>query len=294
MTTLNNCPLCSSQKIVRVLTSKDYFLTLREFNVDTCNSCGISFTNPIPSEAETPTYYHSDNYISHGRKTFSFFYTVYKIVRTFSLQWKTEIVRQAIGEKGSIMDYGCGTGDFLLTCKEKGYQILGVEPSRKAREEASGKLGRVVNSNLDSLGERKFDIITLWHVLEHVPDIKTTIATLKSHLNQKGTLIIAVPNHKSYDANQYKQYWAGYDLPRHLWHFDQEILAKIIENAGLQFEKVIPMKLDSYYVSILSSKYMPGNKLINLLKSFKNGLLSNMSAKITNEYSSLIYIAKAR
>jgi 2-polyprenyl-3-methyl-5-hydroxy-6-metoxy-1,4-benzoquinol methylase len=192
------------------------------------------------------------------------------------------------------MDYGCGTGDFLLTCKEKGYQIFGVEPSRKARVEASGKLGRVVNSNLDSLGERKFDSITLWHVLEHVPDIKTTIATLKSHLNQKGTLIIAVPNHKSYDAKKYKQYWAGYDLPRHLWHFDQEILVKIIENAGLQFEKVIPMKLDSYYVSILSSKYMPGNKLINLLKSFKNGLLSNMSAKITNEYSSLIYIAKTR
>ena len=294
MTTLTNCPFCSSQNVVRVLASKDYFLTSTEFNVDRCNSCGITFTNPIPSDSETPTYYQSDNYLSHGGKNSSLFYNAYKLARAFSLQWKTKIVSEAIGEKGSIMDYGCGTGDFLLTCKGKGYRIFGVEPSTKAREDATAKLGNVVASNFPSITERNFDMITLWHVLEHVPDLATTIETLKTYLSLKGTLLIAVPNHKSYDAKHYGEYWAAYDLPRHLWHFDQTTMSNVLEKAGLQVKKIIPLKLDSYYVSILSSKYTPGNKVINFLKAIKNGLLSNRSAKKTTEYSSLIYIAKPR
>lgn len=294
MTTLTNCPFCSSQNIARVLASKDYFLTSKEFNVDRCNACGITFTNPIPSDSETPTYYQSDNYLSHGGKNSSLFYNVYKLVRAFSLKWKTKIVSEAIGEKGSIMDYGCGTGDFLLTCKGKGYQVFGVEPSTKAREDATAKLGQKVASNLSSVSEKNFDIITLWHVLEHVQDIATTIETLKTYLSDKGTLLIAVPNHKSYDAKHYGKYWAAYDLPRHLWHFDQKTMLTVLDKTGLTVKKIIPMKLDSYYVSILSSKYTPGNKIINLLKAFKTGLLSNNRAKKTTEYSSLIYIAKAR
>lgn len=294
MTTLTNCPYCSSQRIARVLTSKDYFLTSNEFNVDRCYNCGITFTNPIPSDSEMPMYYQSNNYLSHGGKNSSLFYNVYKLVRAFSLKWKTKIVSEAIGEKGSIMDYGCGTGDFLQTCDGKGYQIFGVEPSTKAREDATAKLGPVVASSLPSVSERNFDLITLWHVLEHVPDIATTVATLKTYLSLKGILLIAVPNHKSYDAKHYGQYWAAYDLPRHLWHFDQTTMLTVLGKAGLQVKKIIPMKLDSYYVSILSSKYTPGNKLINLIKAIKNGLLSNTSAKKTTEYSSLIYIAKPR
>lgn len=188
-----------------------------------------------------------------------------------------------------MLDIGSGTGDFLFTCKKDNWNVFGVEPSKEAREISSHKNIEVV-SNLSFLEEDRFDVITLWHVLEHVENLFEYIETLKKKLKPDGVLIIAVPNFNSYDAKFYKEYWAAFDVPRHLWHFSQESIKKLFGNVSMKVEKVLPMKFDSYYVSMLSEKYKNGKH--RFLKAFYIGFLSNLKARSTSEYSSLIYIIK--
>lgn len=286
------CPSCQHKTIEVILEGKDYFLTQEPFQVNKCQNCLLVFTNPQPNIEEIAKYYQSNNYISHGAKKFSVFDKLYKLVQKFSLRWKTKIIRNLIGSTGKVLDYGCGTGDFLSTCKSIGYQINGIEPSTKAYDEASKKLGTCVKQHLESIPTSDFDIITLWHVLEHIQDFTTVLKSLKKKLQPNGYFLIAVPNHKCYDANFYKETWAALDLPRHLWHFDQTTMKNTLNMVGLEVKQTIPMLLDAYYVSILSSNYRPGLKIPKLITALTIGLLSNLRARKNTEYSSLLYIVK--
>jgi 2-polyprenyl-3-methyl-5-hydroxy-6-metoxy-1,4-benzoquinol methylase len=290
MNTLSNCPYCLSTTIKNILITKDYFLTKESFNIDKCDSCGLTFTNPQPSENEIHKYYQSDNYVSHGAKRFSLFDNLYIIARSFSLKWKLSIIRKKL-KHGKILDYGCGTGEFLNHCSLNGYTVIGIEPSARAREQASLKLGQRVFESIEEIPNKKFDIITLWHVLEHIHDISSILEKLKEKLTETGTILIAVPNHNSKDCKIYRKFWAAYDTPRHLWHFDQSSMTKLLKKENFILEKIIPMKMDSYYVSILSEKYKNGGSLKNILNGLIIGYKSNKEAKLNNEYSSLIYLA---
>jgi 2-polyprenyl-3-methyl-5-hydroxy-6-metoxy-1,4-benzoquinol methylase len=251
-------------------------------------------TNPRPEGKDLARYYHSDAYISHSNKGGNLIDQVYKIARRFTLKWKYNLIQtQTITKAKSILDYGCGTGAFLEQCKKHQMFISGVEPSAVARVQAQKQTSGEVVGDIAQLSTRSFDVITLWHVLEHVSELHGTITQLKTHLKENGTIFIAVPNLQSHDAKNYREHWAGFDVPRHLWHFSRKSMTTFVQLHELKVINVLPMRLDSYYVSLLSEKYKSGKSgFANINKALVQGWKSNREAHATNEYSSLIYVLR--
>ena len=246
-------------------------------------------TSPQPSLENLPKYYESDDYISHTDSKRSLFEKMYQIIKSYSVNKKVGLINQYHSQKGKLLDIGAGTGDFLSIAKKAGWEITGIEPNQKAKSIAIAKNVNFAE-NLESLPSQSFDVITMWHVLEHVPDIENQIKTLKRLIKPNGTIIIAVPNYKSFDAKYYGSFWAAYDVPRHLWHFSKTAIEKLFAKEDLKLIKVSPMVFDSFYVSLLSEKYKTGK--MNFLKAFCIGLKSNIKAKQNFEYSSHIYFIK--
>lgn len=274
---------------VKKLDLKDYFLTGETFEIYEDSETGVQYTVPQPIE-NLGKYYESENYISHTDGKKSLFERFYQIAKTINLNEKLKLINRIATGK-TILDYGCGVGDYLDFMQKNGYTVLGMEPNDSARKIAQSKIGKenVVSTAIENI-DQKFDVITLWHVLEHIPNLKEMILHLKNHLTENGTLVIAVPNHESFDATYYKEHWAAYDVPRHLWHFSADSMHQLFSQFGMKIESVEPMKLDAFYVSLLSEKYK-GNKL-GFLNAIRVGLESNWKAKKSGQYSSLIYIIK--
>lgn len=289
--TLSVCPICQGTSINPFLSVKDYTVSNEEFKLVTCNGCSFVFTNPRPESRLIQSFYKSEKYISHTGGSTALMDRLYRMARNFTLRWKLQLISTYTQEK-IILDYGCGTGNFLSYLKTNGWKTTGVEPAEDARNKAIEN-GINVNANLTEI-DSTFSIITLWHVLEHVHTLTTTLTELKKKLRTSGTIFIAVPNYKSADATYYKEHWAAYDVPRHLWHFNRETMTQLLSNTGFKIEKVIPMKLDAYYVSLLSELYK--NNHIGFISRYINATyqawMSNRAARETGEYSSLIYVAK--
>ncbi|WP_374107995.1 class I SAM-dependent methyltransferase [Tenacibaculum aquimarinum] len=269
------------------LTTKDYSVSKEVFELEKNEEFDMLVTIPVPKNLSS--YYESENYISHTDGKKGVFEKVYQLVKNYTLKRKLKLINSFNSEEKTILDIGAGTGDFLATCKNDNWQVLGIEPNKKAREIAASK-NITLQENISVVKNKKFDVITLWHVLEHVENLEEYIQQLKALLKENGTLIIAVPNYKSYDANHYKKYWAAFDVPRHLWHFSQTSISKLFSKENITIVKTLPMKFDSYYVSLLSERYKNGK--MNPFKAFWIGFTSNRKAKKTNEYSSLIYVLK--
>ncbi|WP_291959752.1 class I SAM-dependent methyltransferase [Maribacter sp.] len=271
------------------IVTKDYLVTQEEFELEYDSKTDMLITKPIPKNLEN--YYDSSNYISHSDNANNLFEKIYQIVKKYTLNKKVKLIDQYSNEQKNLLDIGCGTGEFLTTAKNYNWKVIGVELNDQARTKASNK-DLIVYESLNHLQNQKFEVITLWHVLEHLPNLEDQIKNIKSLLKKNGTLIIAVPNYKSYDAQYYKEFWAAYDTPRHLWHFSQTAMKKLFQNENMFVEKTLPMYFDSYYVSLLSEKYKNGSS--NYFNAFYRGFISNWKAKSSNEYSSLIYILKNR
>jgi 2-polyprenyl-3-methyl-5-hydroxy-6-metoxy-1,4-benzoquinol methylase len=247
-------------------------------------------TFPKPSLEKLPSYYESDDYISHTDGKRSLFEKMYHFVKGIALKKKLKLINSQ-SQKGKLLDIGAGTGDFLAVANSDGWQTVGIEPSTKAKEIAIKK-GVNFAQDFASLESNSFDIITMWHVLEHVPNLEEYISELKRLIKSSGTIIIAVPNFKSYDAKYYGEFWAAFDVPRHLWHFSKTAIQKLFAKQNLKLVEVLPMKFDSFYVSLLSEKYKNGK--MNFLKAFWIGLKSNQYGNRKKEYSSHIYVIKSK
>lgn len=258
-----------------------------------CQNCGFLFTNPRPFADQISKYYQSDKYISHTGGGKSLFDRIYVFTRNFTVRWKQETVA-LYQSKGSILDFGCGTGEFLQRCQQNRWKVSGVEPSDEARARATRLVGKPLAATISDLEETQYDAITLWHVLEHIHTLPITLKTLAHQLKPTGTLYIAVPNYQSLDGKHYREHWAGYDVPRHLWHFSPETMAALFKKVGLKIVAIKPMKLDAFYVSLLSEQYRHPTrpKWLAALSAFFIGLRSNLAAAKTKNHSSLIYIAK--
>ncbi len=293
MVDILECPICKHNDLQKFTRCKDYTVSHETFQISLCPNCALGITTPRPNTNKLGEYYQSEEYISHSGKSSGGLGFVYRFARSFSLNWKkARIVNYK--NKGSILDFGCGTGEFLNTMQKSGWDITGVEPSDSARLKAEILIAQKVYSSLDAVLSQKFDVITAWHAVEHVTDLTQTIVQLKSLLKKDGILFIAVPNYQSPDARLYKEYWAGFDVPRHLWHFSKKTMSTLLQSTGFKLINTTPMKLDAYYVSMLSEKYKNNNvlNLVSLLKGFLSGLKSNFRAKNETNHSSLIYIAK--
>jgi len=283
----------NNNNLEQFLSCKDYTVSGETFAILIDKESEFLITTPRPNDDDLGKYYESENYISHADTKKSFIDKIYQSVRNITIKQKVKLINTFDQTNRSILDIGVGTGDFLSACENANWQVKGVEPNGKARTIAKSKLkdtASEIYENIENLKAATFDVITMWHVLEHVPNLTDYISTLKKLLKPNGTLVIAVPNFKSYDALYYKEYWAAFDVPRHLWHFSQTAIQKLFQPESMKIVRMIPMKFDAYYVSLLSEKYRFGKS--NILKAFFVGLKSNFKAKVTKEYSSITYIIK--
>jgi 2-polyprenyl-3-methyl-5-hydroxy-6-metoxy-1,4-benzoquinol methylase len=271
------------------LKVKDYSVSQETFDLYQDEALDMLITHPQPSLDVLGKYYESADYISHTDSKRSLFEKAYHFVKNIALKNKLNLINSYQPSKGLILDIGAGTGDFLSVAKNDGWKTVGVEPSDKAKAIAKNK-GVSFVEKTSELEDNTFDVISMWHVLEHVPNLDEQIKELKRLLKPSGTLIVAVPNFKSFDAKHYGHFWAAYDVPIHFWHFSKTAIQKLFEKENMKLEKVLPMKFDSFYVSLLSEKYKTGK--MNYIKAFFIGLQSNWKAKQNLEYSSHIYILK--
>ena len=288
---LEECPVCKHPVYKNFMICKDYLVSDESFAIVKCGKCELLYTNPRPVPDQLSKYYQSADYISHANKSTNLINILYKLARQFTIRKKYGIIKK-YQPTGSILDYGCGTGHLLQHFKKKGWQTSGIEPDEKARAIGENDHQLNVYPNLKKLPkESQFDVIMLWHVMEHISDLKKTARQLTRLLTDTGTLFIAVPNHESFDAKYYGEKWAGYDVPRHLYHFNQTNIKTLFQKMKVKLVETIPMKLDAFYVSLLSEKN--SGKGTNFLKAFQMGLKSNKLAKQNaNNYSSLIYVVK--
>lgn len=277
----------NSKKIY--LTVKDYTVSNETFGLYRDEKMDMLITFPKPNEKDLHKYYESKDYISHTDGKSSLFEMLYQFIKRFALKRKINLLNQLHPGKGNLLDIGAGTGDFLVLAKSNGWNITGMEPSDKAKASAEKK-GVPFAKSTEDLEAQSFDIITMWHVLEHVPNLDKQIKELKRLLKPDGTIIIAVPNFRSFDAKYYRRFWAGFDVPRHLWHFSKKAIKILFQKEQMKVEKMLPMKFDAFYVSLLSEKYKTG--YMNFFKAFYIGLKSNYKARKRFQYSSLIYIIK--
>lgn len=290
MNSIRNCPVCLETYFKDFLEVKDHMITKEEFKIVECDSCGFHFTNPIPEADKIGEYYKSEEYISHSSNKKGVINFLYNRVREITLKEKVKWVRNETDGK-CLLDIGSGTGHFLKAANDNGFNGIGLEPDPDARDFAH-KNNHVRSSSQEELyniEEGSFDVITMWHVLEHVYDLRKDLKRIDEILKSNGKLFIAVPNMNSYDARYYKEYWAAYDVPRHLYHFTQNDISRLLMDFGFDLKKVIPMKYDAYYVSMLSEKY---KKRFSLLGVFR-GLISNFKAKKYG-YSSQVYVFEKR
>lgn len=286
------CPVCKSSTINPLLTVKDYTVSQEEYVIWQCAGCSLRFTQDAPDPESIGSYYKSPEYISHTNTRQGLVNKAYQTVRKFTLKQKAKLIAGHCNTAGrKILDIGCGTGAFLDVMKREGWETIGLEPDEDARELAR-KLYRLTvfdAAQLYELPHAAFDVITLWHVLEHVHDLHNYVEQLRNLLKPGGKIFIAVPNYHSLDAHIYRSSWAAYDVPRHLYHFTPRAMETLLKMHSLRSVQQKPMWFDAFYISILSSKYRNGQT--NYITSFINGVRSNARALLDKKQcSSLIYI----
>ncbi len=290
------CPLCNSEKISIPFSCTDNFISKEVFKLARCGECGFEFTQDCPEENEIGKYYESDDYISHSNISKSFSDKLYHFARGLMLSRKRNLVRRITGMRtGAILDIGSGTGHFAATMKKAGWQVKGIEINEKARVCSISDFGLDVidPESISSLTSESFDCITLWHVLEHFHDPYKYAAEIRRILKPDGTCFIALPNSSSYDAKHYKQYWAAYDIPRHLWHFNPATFRIFSEKTGFTLKKTLSLPLDVFYISSLSEKYK-GAGLPFLAGMITGKWFAFLSIFKRERSSSLLYILKKR
>ncbi len=290
------CPICNSLAIAYVHDSIDYTVSKKKFSIWECHNCFVRFTQDVPSQQEIGPYYKAEAYISHTDTQKGLINKIYHKVRNYTLKSKRKLIQHETSlSKGNILDIGCGTGAFLNEMKSASWNITGLEPDKKASKMAS-KLYGINTQNpevLFQLPKNSYDAITMWHVLEHVHQLHEYIKALYDLIKDNGSIFIAVPNYTSYDASHYKEHWAAYDVPRHLFHFSPQSMEALLNKHGLKLKSIQPMWFDSFYVSMLSQhiKYKRGNVII----AFIVGVLSNIDAFFNKKKcSSVIYVIEKK
>lgn len=290
METLTNCPVCNGTEFAPFLECIDYTVSKDKFKIVQCK-CGFRFTNPRPEEAEAGKFYQSEEYISHSNTKKGLVNSLYQVVRKYTLKRKLKLIVKESGKQtGELLDLGCGTGEFLNTCKENGWKVQGVEPSPDARAFASKQYGVTVHeiNKWEQFADNTFDLVSAWHVLEHVYKLEETAQQVKRILKPDGTFVVALPNCSSADAEFYKQFWAAYDVPRHIWHFTPADVKTFFEKNGFTLKEVLPMPLDAYYICMLSEKYKSRNS--NYGRAVIHGWAANNQAAKQVRHTQARYI----
>ena len=290
---MEKCPVCGQNaSFQKFLSCEDYLVSHKLFSINCCDACHFIFTQNPPPPDEIASYYDSSEYVSHSNTKTGLINAVYHLVRKIMIGKKTKLI-QKISKGRTLLDVGCGTGYFAGTMKQKDWKVTGIEPSKNAAEMARQKFGLVVKppEALFDFPEQSFDVITLWHVLEHLPNLNEAMTQFHKLLKDNGVVVVALPNVDSYDAKKYQQFWAAYDVPRHLWHFSPSIFLRFAEKCKFNIIDIKPMPFDAFYISMLSEKNKK-NKFA-AIRGFYQGIISYLICLFNKKKSSsLIYILK--
>lgn len=294
--TIKNCPLCDSTRLERAMTCIDHYASSETFYLCRCEECGFLFTQDFPVEAEMGGYYETPDYISHSDTRKGLINKIYHSVRSYMLKRKARLTEREIhARSGRLLDIGTGTGYFADTMQRRGWQVAAIEKNAQARAFAKEHFNLDVapDEALKEFSPESFDVITLWHVMEHLEHLNETWDKLNTLLTDKGVLIIAVPNHTSYDAKKYGAHWAAYDVPRHLWHFTPDTIQQFGAKHGFILSGRHPMPFDAFYVSMLSEKNM--KRSFPFLRGMLNGTLAWINTLAQKERSSsMIYVFRKK
>lgn len=293
---MHNCPVCGSKDFVSFLTCEDYFATKDTFDILRCKACSFAFTQDFPSEDEIGKYYDAPSYISHSDTNKGIVNILYHLARKIALRSKSKIVlKYSALNQGKLLDIGSGTGYFLNKMKELKWIVTGIEKSEAARKLAKQKFDIYTQDSeyLYDLNCKTKNVITMWHVLEHLEHLNAVMGHLQTILQDDGTVIIALPNKDSFDAAHYKEYWAAYDVPRHLWHFSPADFNRLAIKHHYEVVDIKPMYFDAFYISMLSEKNK-GTFLAGIIGLIKGGVFFLRSLYNKERCSSLTYILKKK
>lgn len=286
------CPVCSSNSFNKELALTDHFLSQEDFQIYKCATCGVLKTEPSPSPSEIGKYYETDDYLSHGDDQKGLFAKFYRLAKGYNLGWKGKLLMR-LKKDASFLDYGCGTGDLISHCQELGFSVRGAEPSSNAKSYLSPLVkDKVCTPEEELASDRTYDIISMWHVLEHIHEPRVILSSLKQKVNHNGHIVIALPNYESADAKYYGAQWAAWDVPRHLWHYNPSQIIALMTDLGFLHVNSHPMWFDSFYVSLLSERYKNGGAIQAIIQ----GALSNFKALFNKKEScsSQVYVFKLK
>jgi len=288
--------VCSGNDFEKELVCQDYLVTKEMFAVDKCKKCGFAFTQDFPDENEIGKYYDAPEYISHSDTRKGFVSSLYHVARKISLKSKRSLIQKYTQDKsGTLLDIGCGTGYFLHSMCEKKWVVTGIEKSEATRAYAHKKFGLNIQRSdyLEQIPAKTKYVITMWHVLEHIEKLNATMEILHRILKDDGVLFIALPNKDSFDAKNYKEWWAAYDVPRHLWHFSPEDFCLFAGKHHFSVKKMKKMNFDPFYISMLSEKNKGtfAASIVGIIKGFYFFVRTMGNVKRS---SSIIYILKKK
>lgn len=288
MKDIQSCPVCESTSFKDFLDVKDHMITQEVFKIVVCDNCGFHFTNPVPDASVISKYYKSEKYISHSSSKKGFTNFLYHIVRKRTLKDKVNWIKKETDGK-RLLDIGSGSGHFLNVANKNGFNVDGLEPDDDARKFAKkhNNIEAKPQSELYNIENNTYDVVTMWHVLEHVYELRKDVQRISEIIKTNGKLFVALPNMNGFDAHYYNHFWSGYDVPRHLYHFKKEDIIRLMEQFNFKFKKVIPMKYDAYYISMLSEKYRKRLSIFGIIIGF----VSNAMHKKYG-YASQVYVFK--
>ena len=265
------------QKDIFSIKVRDFIVSNEFFKLYKDSETGIVWTQ-VGKNHNHLSYYQSENYIPHSDKK-GLLGFLYRFSQRLMFVYKRIILMKPLKQSKSVLDYGAGDGKFAKYLEKSGKKIFTYDPL---------KVNSSNNINLTQDTDFQADMLMMWHVLEHIPDLKKVFPKILERVNKKGFLVIAVPNRDCFDAKYYKNHWAAWDVPRHLYHFNHKSLLNFMSSYGLSFVFKRPLTLDSYYVSYLSEKYKKAP--FPLFSGFIIGFVSNCLAIFTSNFSSSVYV----
>ena len=234
------CPLCGTTDATELLETGVRSITGETYRVVQCSECDLRYTRPLPVPDELEAVYGQDYIIYHSVATTARRPWRLNVDALTSLYMQTlfwDRRRALLGRRpGRLLDVGCGTGDFLLTLKQRGWNVCGTEFSDAACAMARARGIPVEQAELASVGfpDRYFDVVTLWHVLEHLEDPFATLAEVRRILRDDGLLIVEVPNSACLAFRLCKKDWFMLEVPQHVQHFTPHTLRSLLQRAGFE------------------------------------------------------------